>query len=86
MTCRTAPTGGIDLATAGEDYTSINTTISWKKGDATAKTCSVPIIDDMDYEPGVTSEFEGFLVEIVDFKGATAGTWTFVEAHIYDND
>ena len=45
-------------ATAGTDYTSVSTTLDWADGDATAKTCSVPITADSDVEGNETFQLD----------------------------
>ena len=45
-------------ATAGTDYTAINTTLNWANGDATAKSCDVTITADSDTEGDETFKLD----------------------------
>jgi hypothetical protein len=69
-------------ATAGNDYTSVNTTISFADGDTTAKTITVPILDDPLVEGNETVKLT--LSNIT--GGATLGTQRTATLTIIDND
>ncbi len=77
--CRTMSSG---TATAGSDYTPINTTLSWANGDTADKFCTLPIIDDT-----LVESSETVLLSLANpTGGATLGTPSTATLTIIDND
>ncbi len=68
-------------ATAGSDYTAVDVTLSWAVGDATAKTCSVPIAGDT-----LDEADETVLVQLQNASGATLGSPAAATLTITDDD
>lgn len=77
VTC--ASTGG--TATTGQDYSAVNTTLSWADGDGTSKTCDVALSDDTDIDPGET-----ITVTLSNATGATLGSPSTATVTITDTD
>jgi Ca2+-binding RTX toxin-like protein len=80
VTVRLATANG--TATAGNDYTSVNTTISFADGDTTAKTINVPISDDTLVESNETVR----LTLSNPTGGATLGTQNTATLTIINDD
>jgi hypothetical protein len=70
-------------AAAGADFTNPNATLSWVAGEATSKTCSVPIIDDTIHEGPVN---ESFTVQLSGASGAALGSPSGQVVGIIDDD
>ncbi|OAD21951.1 Na-Ca exchanger/integrin-beta4 domain protein [Candidatus Thiomargarita nelsonii] len=68
-------------ATAGKDYTAVSKVLKWSDGDASDKTCTVPIIDDSDVEGNET-----FSLKLENATGATIGAQNEAVVTIVDND
>lgn len=69
-------------ATAGSDYQAVNGTLAWGNGDTSAKTFSVPVVDDTLVEP--TETFSVLLSSPT--GGATLGSPATATITIVDND
>jgi len=68
-------------ATDGADFTGITGTLSWANGDSTAKTITVPILDDSSFEPDET-----FTVTLSSVTGgASLGTATTTVTIVNDD-
>jgi Ca2+-binding RTX toxin-like protein len=80
VTVRLATANG--TATAGNDYTSVNTTISFADGDTTAKTITIPISDDTLVESNETVK----LTLSNPTGGATLGTQNTATLTIINDD
>ncbi|MEO8275610.1 MAG: Calx-beta domain-containing protein [Thermoanaerobaculia bacterium] len=76
--CKTIAGG---TATAGSDYTTTDQTLSWANGDAAAKTCSIPILNDTADEPNETIS-----VQLQTATGATIGAPATATITITDDD
>ncbi|HEY4365701.1 MAG TPA: Calx-beta domain-containing protein [Steroidobacteraceae bacterium] len=69
-------------ATAGQDYSAVNTTITFADADTTTKTVTIPVLDDSIHEPDET-----FTVTLSNPAGGTTlGTQAAVSFTIEDND
>lgn len=68
-------------ATSGSDYTSTSGTLSWADGDSSAKTFSIPILDNSVAEPTETLS-----VTLSGASGATLGSVKTATVSITDND
>src|SRR6185503_17505481 len=69
-------------ATAGQDYTSLNTSVSFAAGDAAVKTVTVTIANDTDAEPDETLS----LTLSAPTGGASIGSNATTIVTIRDND
>jgi hypothetical protein len=67
-------------AAAGRQYTAVNHVLTWANGDATTKTCDVPINSAAPFSGGKT-----FYVELSDAAGAALGTLTKTTVTINGN-
>lgn len=76
-----AVTRATGSATAGQDFTQSDVLVTFAAGDATAKSVSIPILEDNSDEP--TETFE---VELTDASGATLGSPNKYTVRINDND
>ncbi|HEX6364180.1 MAG TPA: Calx-beta domain-containing protein, partial [Albitalea sp.] len=72
---------GPSSATAGSDYTATNGTLSWADGDTSAKSFSIPIVDDTQVEGS-----ESFFVTLNNATGAALGSPATATVTIADND
>lgn len=87
-------------AVAGPDYTAVSQTISWAAGDSSTKTCTIPIIDDANFEltcvpnpfyeppemPFTCSQTETFQVYLSNVSGASLGSAMSVTITVFDED
>jgi hypothetical protein len=70
------------VATAGQDFTAVTTSVSFAAGDSAAKTVTIPVTDDSGEEPA-----EAFTVTLsAPTGGATLGTPASTTITIQDND
>ncbi len=68
-------------ASAGSDYTATNGTLNWASGDGTAKTISIPVLEDTTVENAET-----ITVTLSNATGATLGTPAAATITINDDD
>jgi hypothetical protein len=79
VSVRCDSTGG--TATAGSDYTATMDVLNWGPGDATNKTCTVPIVDDSTPEPDETID-----LSLTNATGGTVGSPSSATITILAND
>ncbi|GEM_PF-5253009 len=68
-------------ATAGTDYSSFSTTLTWEDGDSAAKSIIIPITEDSSYEGE-----EQFTVSLSNVTSATLGSPAAATVTLIDND
>jgi len=78
---RCTPTDGTALAPG--DYNATPVTLNWTSGDATSKSCSIPIVND-NIDEGATAETFGVTLSLP--TGASLGTQTSATVSITDDD